>query len=137
MYAEISALANDSTQRAISLSDGTNTNRVCLLYNDASNTIRLFLQAGGVTQASITTTSYTITDFHKIAVKWSLNDFSLWVNGVEAGTDISGSSFTSNTLNTLNFKFPDSSANFYGNCQNLMVFPSALSDADLLALTTL
>ena len=137
LYAEISALANDITQRAISLSDGTNTNRVTLLYNDASNAIRLFLQVGGATQASIITTAYTITDFHKIAVRWALNDFSLWVDGVEAGTDNLGIIFPSNTLSTLDFNFPISGAAFYGKTKDLRVYNTALTDQELINLTTI
>jgi hypothetical protein len=137
LYAEISALANDITQRAISLSDGTNTNRVTLLYNDASNAIRLFLQVGGATQASIITTAYTITDFHKIAVKWALNDFSLWVDGVEAGTDNLGIIFPSNTLSTLDFNFPIGGAAFYGNVKDVRVYNTALTDLQIQQLTTL
>jgi hypothetical protein len=137
LYAEISALANDITQRAISLSDGTNTNRVTLLYNDASNAIRLFLQVGGATQASIITTAYTITDFHKIAVRWALNDFSLWVDGVEAGTDNLGIIFPSNTLSTLDFNFPIGGAAFYGKTKDVRVYNTALTDQELINLTTI
>ena len=135
LFAEIAALANDSTQRAISLSDGSNTNRVCLLYNDSSNSIRLFVQVGGSTQSSIISTSYTITDSNKIAVKWKENDFALWINGVEVGTDNSGVSFTSNTLNTLDFRFPNDTTFFYGKTKQLMVFNEALSDEELSDLT--
>jgi hypothetical protein len=137
LYAEISALANDSTQRAITLSDGGNTNRVCLLYNDSSNSIRLFVQVGGSTQASVVSTSYAITDFNKIAIKWKANDFALWINGVEAGTDNTGVSFTSNTLNTLDFRFPNDTTFFYGNVKQVLTFNTALSDAELATLTTI
>jgi hypothetical protein len=137
LYFEGSALSNDLTQRAISLSDGSNTNRVCLLYNDSSNAIRLFIQVGGSTQSSIISTSYTITDSNKIAIKWKENDFALWINGVEVGTDNSGVSFTSNTLNTLDFSFPNDTTFFYGNVKQVLTFNTALSDEELATLTTI
>jgi len=95
------------------------------------------VQVGGATQASIITTSYTITDFSKIAARWALNDFSLWVDGVEVGTDTFGSTFTSNTLSTLDFDFPAGQAPFLGNTKGLKIYPKALADVQLEDLTTI
>ena len=33
----------------------------------------------------------SVEDFHKVAVKWKVNDFALWIDGVERATDTSGS----------------------------------------------
>jgi hypothetical protein len=71
----------------------------------------------------------------KIAFKWKDNDFALWINGAEEGVvSVSGVTNAANTLT--NFNFNDSTSfPFYGNVQNLMVFPSALTDDQLADLT--
>ena len=52
---------------------------------------------------------------------------------MEVATDTSGTAPTG--LNTLQFKDGNSTLPFYGNVQNLMVFPSALTDDELTDLT--
>jgi hypothetical protein len=137
LFAEISALADDSTQRAIGLSNGTGDERIAIVYNDASNVIRLFCKSGGVT-TSIIYSSGTIVDYNKIAVKWNNgNDYALWVNGTEVGTSVTGSSFPTNTLSELSFSFFGTNTPFYGNVKQLQVFKTALSDSELATLTTI
>jgi len=132
-YAEISALANNNVNRYISLSDGTLNNRVVLRFSTI-NEISGFV-VSGTTQASFSY-AVNILNINKVALKWKQNDFALWVNGVEVGTDYVGNSPSSLSL----LRFQDAINNtqeFEGKCQNLMIFPSALSDAELAALTTL
>ncbi len=77
------------------------------------------------------------TQFHKIACKWKQNDFALWVDGVEVGTDTSGSTFSADTLNVLNFSNATTLSDFfYGKCKAIAVFNEALSDSELTQLTT-
>ena len=75
-------------------------------------------------------------NYNKIAVKYKANDFALWINGVEVGTDTSGA--TSSGLNSLQFNDGISSASlpFYGKCKALAVFNEALSDSELTQLTS-
>ena len=134
LYAEIAALADDLTNRFISLTDGTGSNSVTIFYGGASNRIRTEIKSGAVTQANLLTTSYPITNFNKIAVKYKGNDFALWVNGVEVATDTSGS--TPIGLNDLSFN-RSGSETFFGKIKNLQVFTTALTDEQLAALTTI
>jgi len=132
-YAEISALANNNVNRYISLSDGTLNNRVVLRFSTI-NEISGFV-VSGTTQASFSY-AVNILNINKVALKWKQNDFALWVNGVEVGTDYVGNSPSSLSL----LRFQDAINNtqeFEGKCQNLMIFPSALSDAELATLTTI
>ena len=75
----------------------------------------------------------------KIAFKWKVNDFALWVNGVEGVTDTSGSTFPVTFLDTVNLGdyFTSPNPKFNSKINTLAVFPTALSDADLTTLTTL
>lgn len=134
LYAEIAALADDLTNRFISLTDGTDSNSVTIFYGGVSNRIRTEIKSGAVTQANLLTTSYPITNFNKIAVKYKGNDFALWVNGVEVATDTSGS--TPIGLNDLSFNRANI-LDFYGKTKNVKAFKRALTDEELAALTTI
>ena len=134
LFLEVAALADDLTYRQISLSDGTSNNRIYLQYNAVSNNIAAVVKVGGSTTAYTSTTlsSSNITDFNKIGFKWKLNDFALWINGVEVSTDTSGGVPTG--LNE--FTFNQTSSDFYGKVKQLQVFKTALSDSELATLTT-
>ena len=136
LFAEIAALADDSTYRQISLSDGTATNRISLFYQNTSNQIAVE-SAGSGTNLGIYNQNLTITNSNKIAVKYKVNDCALWINGVEVATDTSFAAFSSGTFTELSFDKGDGSLDFYGKCKQLMVFDEALSDSELAELTTL
>lgn len=134
LYAEVAALSNDLSYRILSLSDGTSNERVYMQYTNASNTIAVVVKEDGNTQANM---SYVLSDevaFSKIAIKWKVNDFALWVNGSERATDTSGD--TPIGLNSLQFDDGNSGNNFYGKTKQLQVFKTALTDAELIALTS-
>ena len=134
LYAEIKGLDDDNTFRFITLSDGTSNNTVRIyLYNAIYGRVLV----GGAEQCVFSTTSYNVTDYNKIAILYSENNFKMYVNGSQVGTtDTSGSIFPQGTLDELSFHRGDSQFKFYGNCKNLQVFNEALSDSELIALTT-
>jgi hypothetical protein len=133
LYAEIAALANDGTSRRISLSNGSISNRVSLELDETSNKIKAFISSGGVSQI-LEYTASDLTQYNKIAIKYKVNDFALWLGGVERDTDTSGSAPIG--LNTLEFAQGSGAQNFYGKCKALAVFNEALSDSELTQLTT-
>ena len=135
LYAEIAALVDDATRRTISISDGTTSNRVMLRYDNASNRIQGFIQVSGATNGNINTTSYTITNFLKIAYKWKAGDFALWVNGSQAATSTDATSFSADTLTVIDFH-TNNSARYFGKVKCVAVFKEALTDAQLTSLTT-
>ena len=138
LYAEISALDDDETQRFISLSDGTTTNRLILGFDNSSNRIISFARVGGALSFDIKETISNIQSYNKIAIKWKENDFALWANGVELGVDTSGASFTSNVLNALKFSDADGTTEiFNGNAKDVRVYNTALTDQELINLTTI
>jgi len=134
LFAEISALANDSTNRIISVSDGSGSNRLLVKYDNSSNLIEASLTAGGADQAVLTYT-YTIVNNAKIAFKYKANNFALWVNGAEVDTDSSGT--IPSGLDTLNFDNGSGGSAFYGNAKQILYFQTALTDTELASLTTL
>jgi hypothetical protein len=119
----------------LSLSDGTTSNRVYIRYGNASNQIEARSTVGG---ANSGLTSFVVTDetdFIKVAYKWKLNDYALWINGVEVATVSSGVVNSANTLNKLSFDSGSGTRIAEGKIKQLMCFDEALSDEELSDLT--
>jgi len=137
LYAEISALANEGTNRSITLNSGSSSNRVYLSYATGSNRLRIILNNSSGTQVDKTQTISSITNLNKIAFKYKENDFALWVNGVEVYTDTLGVTFPQGTLTELDFNNGSGSSIFYGRTKDLRVYCKALTDEQLIELTTI
>ena len=137
LYAEIASLSNEVPSNHISLSDGTYNNRISLMYSVGTNVIRAFLRVGGASQADLSFTGVNIKEFHKVAFKYKENDFALWIDGVEVRTDTSGSTIPSGTLTKLAFsEISTTGGAFNGKTKAVAVWKEALSDAELIALTS-
>ena len=138
LFVEMAALINqDSSQRSVSINDGTKSNRAILFYDDANNRIRVRYTLGGVDQVSFAYVFSDATNTNLIAFKYKENDFSLWVNGIEVATDLSGSVSAIDTFSNLSFNEGDGTDVFFGKVKQLQVFKTALTDAELITLTTL
>jgi hypothetical protein len=135
LYAEIATLANDGA-RQISISSGSNNERLSISYN-TNGRLDVNVRSGGVYQVTFNYTGVVNPNIqNKIALKYKLNDFALWVNGVEVATDSSG--ITPIGLNVLNFSSASfTSENFFGNTKDLKYYPKALADVQLQDLTTI
>ena len=139
LYAEIAALANDGTVRAIYISNGTASNRLWVEFDSVANRFETRYIVNGITSANFFHIVSEITNFNKIAFKWKENDFSLYVNGIEVANDTSGSVINADTLNRIDFHNQSSASvqNFYGKVKALAVYKEALTDAQLQSLTTI
>ena len=133
LYANIAALQDDLTHRLICISDGTTQQRVFFGYYNTTNTINCRVINSGVEQANFYYTIDDITKFHKIAVSYKLNDFSLWIDGIKVDADTSGILPTG--LNDLSFNQVGNHI-FYGYCKEVIVFKESLTDEELIKLTT-
>jgi hypothetical protein len=134
LYLEASAIDNGSSEKAIAINDGTTNNRINIRI--VNNTIKGLVILGGSLVCNISYTATSVITSNKIAFKYKRDDFALWVNGVEVGTDTSGSTFTADTLNELSFDYGGTSAFFYGNVEQVLYFPSILTDTELATLTS-
>jgi hypothetical protein len=133
LYAEMAALADDGTYRQILLHDSSYNNRIALRYMPTSNQINVYLYNGTV-QSEFYYNLSNVLDFNKIAFKYQQNNFSLYVNGVEVGADTSGTTFSANTLQKVDFDF-ENNYFFYGKIKGVYVFNEALTDDELQQLT--
>ena len=77
LYAEIAALANDGTNRAISISDGTTSNVVRFYYSTTDNRIVGNVKSGGSSVFNFNNVLSDATNFLKIAVSYKANDFKI------------------------------------------------------------
>ena len=135
LFVEMAALVEvDTNRRFITLNDGGASNNVVLRY-EATGVITARYQVGGVAQCSIAFAT-TITNSHKIAFKYKVNDFSLWIDGTEVGTDTSGSVLAADTINKISFDSGNGSFPFFGKVKQLQVYKTALTDAQLTSLTS-
>ena len=131
LYAEIAALADDGTSRRISLSNGSTSNTVEILFQN-TGTVSFQVKSGNSFQGG-GTFNLTQTEFNKIAVKYKANDLALWVNGLERSADNSANT----PIGLLELAFDDGGggSDFYGKTKDLKVFKRAMSDSELYLLT--
>ena len=133
LMAEISA-ENISTFRNISINDGTSSNRLLLyVYNSFVN---VTFDVGSSNQSSVSYTLPDVSSINKVAFSYKLNEFKLFVNGLQIGsTDTSGIVPASGTFNELSFN-NSSGGYFFGKTKQVQVFKSALTTLEIETLTS-
>jgi hypothetical protein len=134
LFVEMSALANDSTTRRINLRNSSGSNQIRIEFGNSSNLISAVL-FNGANQAVINNTSNNILNSNKIAFKYKENDFALWINGVEVGTDIIGTTIGAGILDRIDLSLSPNQT--YSNIKQIQYFNTALTDLELQQLTTL
>jgi hypothetical protein len=136
MFIESAALFNDLTSRRISISDGSNSNRLLLFYNSSSNLITVASVSANMVVVSGINFSIDTTQFAKIAVRYSNTlGYSLWVNGVNRGT----SAVTTLPIGMSRFGF-DAGIGleiFYAKVKQVQLYKTYLTDTEMTQLTTL
>ncbi len=138
LYAEIAPLSNDGTNRHIGISDNSNANRLQVFFNTYPTTqVRTLNLVNNVKYFDMQSDVTLVNGYAKVAVKYKENDFALWINGVEAATDNSGLVWSNGVLDTLKFSDGDNASPFYGKTKDVRVYNTALTDAELIALTTI
>jgi hypothetical protein len=136
LYFEGSALLNGGgINRLISLSDGTNNNLIYLRIDSTASRFRGFARGSGGSYNIITVNGINQTNNNKVALVWDATDFKIYINGVFK------TSATINNLpiemNTIDFTSPTGGDIFFGNTKCVAVWKEALTDAELISLTTL
>jgi hypothetical protein len=138
LFIETAALNNDLTgNRSISISDGSSNNRTGINYNFTSNNIQTVVTVAGVTQTSINYVLADETDFAKIALRYRVNDITLWVNGEKRGTDVTSYTLPSVDFTKLAFNSGAGVSPFYGKAKQVQLYKTYLSNDEMAALTTL
>jgi hypothetical protein len=135
-FLEMSALEDDGTDRKISISDGTNNNMVNIGFSRFTGNINGEVISNGVLQTSgFAATGVTQTNNNKFALVWGNGEFRFYVNGVKTKElSISNSPVG---MDILRFAQGNDSQRPFLNNKQLLVFPTALTDSECIALTTL
>jgi len=126
--------------------DGSDYNSISLSNNSGFEKLRTWYDntnlvfASFVNDVNQTFISYPISKniSYKIAVRYKLNDFALYVNGNKATNivvDLGGVS-PQNSYNKLNLNSGDIYNKLYGNVKEIKLYNTALTDAELQALTS-
>jgi len=123
------------TQRIFTLSDST-TNNVIGFQLTGANQITFYVENGGANQVAITKSAPAITlgQNVKLAAAYKANDFVLYLNGVQVGTDTSGSVPATSALR---YSEANDSAPYIGKIAQTLLFKTRLTNAQLAELTTL
>lgn len=122
------------TYTGFTLSDGTTNNEVLIRFT-TEDRIEYYLRSNGTQPIGGGTTAFDTDVNVKIAFAYKGGDSAVYVNG---------SLVTSNTttdmplnLNTLRFARGSGTSDFIGICDNINIFPTRLTNAELAALTTI
>ena len=136
LFAEISALANDTNYELISISDGTNNIHVDLGFNNTTTESYKQVKFGGDNIfGDLTDPIADQTTPNKMAIKYKSGDSCFYVNGFKI--DSSSTAFTpTSSFNELKFSYFDGGDKFYGNTKQIQYFNTALNNTDLETLTS-
>ena len=140
IYYEGSALANNTTARFIELNETltTLTNNVYFRYEPTANLVAFTVFSGGTLQCNINySLPLTQTGNNKFAFVWALNRFEIWVNGSKVAEDTLGNPPVASSLNKIIFYDRNGINNFEGRVNSLVIYQTALSNAQLASLTTI
>jgi len=114
------------------------------LYNDsqnitltATNTIRGWSFTSAVQQSSIESGVFSEGTKVKVAYAYKANDFVLYINGTQIGTDTSGSVPSSMSEFLVGSYYPNTSVQVINKTHQTALFKTRLTNEELAALTTI
>jgi hypothetical protein len=138
LYFEVSGFENDLSDRYVSISDGTLNNAIKIFYYQDGVTTFFRKNVNGAQTTIVTTTTINKSELTKIAVKYNSTNFDIFSNGVKISTNLDSNSFPIGTLNKINFSNAAGiNQPFYGKTKQLIYFPTALTEDECIALTTI
>ena len=139
VYFEFEALADDASNRWISFEEvGTAIdNQFEIRLAGGSDLLQIVTRSSGGGQDVVMTKTLTdITDNNKIALNYNGLNWKLAVNGTITDTATAARLFNDN-IEKIKFSRYTNTNHFYGKVKDLRVYNTALTDAELIALTSL
>ena len=135
LFTELSfPLAADGNYNGWFFWNGSGYHRIVLQRRGDTGRGQIEVRINNTTQASVISPSViTLEDNHKMLVRWDGNVFTLFIDGVNIGSDTSTDTYSGTDLNELTSRPTYNAANI----KQALLFPTALSDADCITLTTL
>jgi hypothetical protein len=124
------------TRRIFTLSDSTTNNIIGFQISANLRRIVFYVTTSGVDQAVIISSDvvFNLNQDIAIAAAYKANDFVLYVNGVQIGTDNSG---TIPTCSAIKFSEANDSAFYLGKVNSVLLWKTRLTNQELVTLTTI
>jgi hypothetical protein len=132
LFADIAGLVDDNNFKAISVSESNVNNRITLSLYQSS--LYAYIADGGVGQFNVSQAVSSISQFHKVAIKYKTNDCAFWIDGFEVATDTSATMPTG--LKELAFDKGDGNDDFYGKTKEIGYYDEILTDEELEYMTS-
>jgi hypothetical protein len=133
LYAEVTTRLTGCTAGKVIAECRTDANNRFRIIKSSTDAFQVIVTTGGVDQASITSSTNQSGVF-KVAFAYKLNDFAFYVNGVQIGTDVSGTVPTTNRIDIGATGGGDNQ--FNDHIRAVALFPTRLDNATLASITT-
>jgi hypothetical protein len=135
LFADISAFAGaGGGTRRIEVSNGINASQYVRLQIANGDGSLYSIVNNGTEQFLFNATSFNATLSNKIILKYKQNDFSLFLNGFEVGSNNVGNTFANGVLKQVNFS--STASEFYGKTKEVGYYDIALTDEELEYITS-
>ena len=135
-YVEFNVGVQTSYSRFLTVSDGSKSNRIMLSVSGGTKRIDTFISGGGAT-TGIGCEVADLTQNQKVALKWKQNEFKLFINGALESTSTNIQPLPIN-MDSITYSQGDGSRDaLFGKTKDIRVFNEALTDAELIELTTI
>jgi len=135
IYAEVDVRTFANGNRIVCLSDGTSDNRI-ILQEGANSTLQAIVTNATSGVVDISTASGRTAGIYKIAIGYKQNDFAVYVNGSQTGTDNTGGVPACNQIFIGKIETTATTNQFNDRIRAAALYTTRLTDLELAALTT-
>jgi len=135
IYAEVDVRTFANGNRIVCLSDGTSDNRI-ILQEGANSTLQAIVTNATSGVVDISTASGRTSGIYKIAIGYKQNDFAVYVNGSQTGTDNTGGVPACNQIFIGKIETTATTNQFNDRIRAAALYTTRLTNAELAALTT-
>lgn len=136
IYAEVDVRRFTNGNRIVCLSDGTSDNRI-ILQEGANSTLQTIVTNATSGVVDISTASGRTAGIYKIAIGYKQDDFAVYVNGSQTGTDNTGGVPACNQIFIGKIETTATTNQFNDRIRAVALYTTRLTNAQLAALTTL
>ena len=135
IFADAVLTGKDSTNGSILFAtDKVSTGAIIRVFYTSANALRFDVFNGSSFQCLISAGAYNVGDRVKVAGAYKNNDFVMYVNGTQIGTDTSGTVPATDTANINTSIYGDTNGS---RINSAILFPTRLTNAELASLTTI
>ena len=135
LFFNVSLLEDNDSQKSFSLSQGSSITNLVMFEWRNSRQARFIVNVGGIAQTSdLFSSAYTANIPTKVGIRYSENDFALYLNGTQKILDNSGSTTFTGNLDTIEFN-DGTTDNFYGRVKSINIYNTPYDNTELTDLT--